>query len=298
MDNNNQEEKEKENKYDISKSNFFANIDINPQKDEPKQSIQSSGIINNPDSNTNINSQNIAISQSNFFPNQNINQIPQYNNYPPQNNALMAKSNFFPSTTYQSNNPYQNPQYNYQNNSNFYPLPSSQGQPQPQSQSFLQKVGTSAMNLIKKEDPINLINDIRPDDMENVIKKSYKEIKCQILEKSTINNVEIKSVISNPRKISDSIVKNSYLLYDITTQNFNWFVNRRYSDFVWLREVLSALFPTTLIPQLPKKKIGNRRFEEDFIEKRLKGLQFFLDEILKNETLKTAAPLHKLYLIY
>ena len=291
MDNNNQEEKEKENKYDISKSNFFANIDINPQKDEPKQSIQSSGIINNPDSNTNINSQNIAISQSNFFPNQNINQIPQYNNYPPQNNALMAKSNFFPSTTYQSNIPYQNPQYNYQNNSNFYPLPSSQGQPQPQSQSFLQKVGTSAMNLIKKEDPINLINDIRPDDMENVIKKSYKEIKCQILEKSRINNVEIKSVISNPRKVSDSIVKNSYLLYDITTQNFNWFVNRRYSDFVLLREVLSALFPTTLIPQLPKKKIGNRRFEEDFIEKRLKGLQFFLDEILKNETLKTAAPL-------
>ena len=37
--------------------------------------------------------------------------------------------------------------------------------------------------------------------------------------------------------------------------------------------------------------MGNRRFEEDFIEKRLKGLQFFLDEILKNEILKSADPL-------
>ena len=49
--------------------------------------------------------------------------------------------------------------------------------------------------------------------------------------------------------------------------------------------------PTNFIPQLPKKKIGNRRFEEDFIEKRMKGLQFFLDEILKNENLKSTETL-------
>ena len=58
-----------------------------------------------------------------------------------------------------------------------------------------------------------------------------------------------------------------------------------------LREILISLFPTVLIPQLPKKKIGNRRFEDDFVEKRLKGLQNFLDEVLKNEILKTAEPL-------
>ena len=281
---------ENQNKYDISKSNFFANIDGNTRKQEQNPQNQSSGIINIP--NTNI--QNIAISKSNFFPNQNINQVPQYNYYPPQNNTLLSKSNFFPSTYSNQTNTniqYQNQQYNYPNISNFYPFPQTQDQIQPQSQSFLQKLGTSAMNLIKKEDPINLINDIRPDDMENVIKKSNKEIKCQILQKSKINDVEIKAIISNPRKVSDSIIKNFYLIYDITTQNFNWVVNRRYSDFVWLREILSSLFPSILIPQLPKKKIGNRRFEEDFIEKRLKGLQYFLDELLKNEILKTADPL-------
>jgi sorting nexin-7/30/sorting nexin-8 len=106
-----------------------------------------------------------------------------------------------------------------------------------------------------------------------------------------MNNIEVKAIISNPRKVSDSILKNSYLIYDITTQKLNWFVNRRYSDFIWLREILTSLFPSVLIPQLPKKKIGNRRFEDDFVEKRLKGLQNFLDEILKNEILKTAEPL-------
>ena len=267
-----------QNKYDISKSNFFANIpDSNDKKNEKEIKPQVLSNINTP-----------ILNQSNFFPNSNSS--PQYNSYPPKNDISNQQSNFYPPSQYQINNPYQNPQINYINNQNyqnFYPPQQSQ----QQNQSILQKVGASAMNLIKKEDPINIITDIRPNELENEIKKSNKEVQCQILEKSKINNIEIKSTISNPRKINDSLVKNSYLLYDVTTPNFNWLVNRRYSDFVWLREALCSLFPTTFIPQLPKKKMGNRRFEDDFIEKRLKGLQFFLDEILKNEILKSADPL-------
>ena len=287
MDNQNiqnQEQNQNQKKYDITKSNFFANIDSEDKKNDQEVKPPSSGVINTPISN--INPLNISNSQNNFFQNSNPNIISQNNFYPSQNNISSSNSNFYPSH-YQLNNPYQNQQFNYQSNQNLYP----QGQQQGQSQSFLQKVGSSAMNLIKKEDPLNLINDISPNEFENSIKNSSKEIQCQILEKSKINNEEIKSIISNPRKINDSLVKNSYLLYDITTPKLNWFVNRRYSDFVWLREALSALFPTNFIPQLPKKKIGNRRFEEDFIEKRMKGLQFFLDEILKDENLKSADPL-------
>ena len=272
MDNQNQNQ----NKYDISKSNFFSNIsDSNDKKDN--QEIKNPNNININVPISNISSQNSSINNINT----NINAVNQSNFFPPQKNV--SNSNFYPpSQHYQINNPYNN-----QNYQNFYP----QQQPQQQSQSFLQKVGSSAMSLIKKEDPINLINDIRPNDFEDIIKSSKKEIQCQIIEKTKLNNVEIKAIISNPRKINDSLVKNSYLLYDVTTPKFNWFVNRRYSDFVWLREALCSLFPTSFLPQLPKKKMGNRRFEEDFIEKRLKGLQFFLDEILKNELLKSADPL-------
>jgi sorting nexin-7/30/sorting nexin-8 len=294
-------ENSNEKKYDISKSNFFANI---PEKndneikneinEQPPQTIQTplsnmnpqfsqnaisfnNQINNNSNINTinNISNNNISYANSNFFPPQDI-----------------SSSNFYP--PYQINNQYPNNQMqslNYQNNINYStPIQNQSSTPTP-SPSFFQKVSESAMNLIKKEDPLNLITDINPKFYEEIIEKSKKEIQCQTLQKNDMSDIEIKSIISNPRKVSDSLLKNSYLIYDITTPKLNWFVNRRYSDFVWLREILISLFPTVLIPQLPKKKIGNRRFEEDFVEKRLKGLQNFLDEVLKNEILKTAEPL-------
>ena len=285
-------ENENEKKYDISKSNFFANIpesNISQQKNEIK--TQTMEILNTPDKNTqninisNINNINNANNITNNITNNNTNNITnssyQNNYFPPENYYSNYLNN-------QINNQYQNQQINYQNSMNYYP---AQNIPSPQSPSFLQKMSETAMNLIKKEDPLNLIMDINPKFLDDLIKKSKKEIKSPILQKSKISNIEIKSIISNPRKINESLVKNSYLLYDITTPKMNWYVNRRYSDFLWLREILSSMFPTILLPQLPKKKIGNRRFENDFVEKRIKGLQDFLDEILKNEIIKTAEPL-------
>ena len=290
-------ENSNEKKYDISKSNFFANIP--EKKDEEKKNEinqQPPQIIQTPLSNMNPQIPQNSFSYNNNINNNNINNIPN-------SNLSYANSNFFPSqnispsnyySPYQINNQYQNnqiPNLNYQNNLNYaYQMQNQTSTPTP-SPSFFQKVSESAMNLIKKEDPLNLITDINPKFYEDIIEKSKKEIKCQNLEKNDMSNVEIKAVISNPRKVSDSLLKNSYLIYDITTAKLNWFVNRRYSDFVWLREILISLFPTVLIPQLPKKKIGNRRFEDDFVEKRLKGLQNFLDEVLKSEILKTAEPL-------
>lgn len=286
-------ENSNEKKYDISKSNFFANL---PEKEEnePKNEIKDNSfqLISTP-----ISNMNPQIPQNNFSNlniinnNNNINNINNINNN--YNNPSYATSNFFSSQNfypqYQTGNQYPNQSLNYQNNMSYYPP--GQNQTNTQSPSFFQKVSESAMNLIKKEDPLNTITDINPKFYEELLEKNKKEIQCQILEKSKISDIEVKSIISNPRKINDSLLKNSYLIYDITTPKLNWFVNRRYSDFVWLREILISLFPTVLIPQLPKKKIGNRRFEEDFVQKRLKGLQSFLDEILKNEVLKTSDPL-------
>ena len=289
-------ENENEKKYDISKSNFFANIpesNISQQKNEIK--TQTMEILNTPDKNTqNINISNINnINNANNITNNNTNNITNNNTNNITNSSY--QNNYFPPENYysnylnnQMNNQYQNQQINYQNSMNYYP---AQNIPSPQSPSFLQKMSETAMNLIKKDDPLNLIMDINPKFLDDLITKSKKEIKSPILQKSKISNIEIKSIISNPRKINESLVKNSYLLYDITTPKMNWYVNRRYSDFLWLREILSSMFPTILLPQLPKKKIGNRRFENDFVEKRIKGLQDFLDEILKNEIIKTAEPL-------
>ena len=290
MENQNQNK----NKYDISKSNFFANIpDKNENQLKNEINQEKLELINTPLSNKNISNSNANnnLINNNIINNNNINTFSnssfQNNVFPPQN---YSSSNFY--------SPYQNYQnqtlnsLNNINNINNYSQPQNpQNQTPSQISSIFQKVSESAMNLIKKEDPLNSIADISPIFYEEMIKKSKKEIKCQIYAKSKLNDIEIKSIISNPRKVNDSLIKTSFIIYDITTPKLNWFVNRRYSDFIWLREALLSLFPAVIIPQLPKKKMGNRRFDEDFVEKRLEGLQNFLDDILKNEVLKTADPL-------
>jgi len=55
-------------------------------------------------------------------------------------------------------------------------------------------------------------------------------------------------------------------------------VARRYSDFVWLRKILTEQFPALWVPPLPPKKIRGR-FEKDFVEGRRLDLQRFLDRI-------------------
>ena len=261
------ENQENEKKYDISKSNFFANIPDNNENQEKTD-------------NKNLSLDNINTTSQNS---QNINNIknithPSY------------QDNYFPPQNYYNQYQYQNQMVNYYPNQN-WTNPQTSSNPSS-NQSIFQKVSETAMNLIKREDPLNLITDINPKFLDDLINKSKKEINCQILQKSKLSDIDdIKAIISNPRKINDSLLKNNYILYDITTPKMNWYVNRRYSDFIWLRDILISMFPTILIPQLPKKKIGNRRFEEDFIQKRIKGLQNFLDEILKNENIKTAEPL-------
>ena len=118
-----------------------------------------------------------------------------------------------------------------------------------------------------------------------------KEIACKILEKSELNSKKITVKIKNPRQIDTSILSSSYTSYEVETKEMNWIVNRRYSDFDWLRNILHKFFPRHVIPPLPGKKMGARRLDQDFIEKRMKFLQKFIDEVINVETFKASEAL-------
>ena len=253
------------NPIDMSKSNFFATDDSTPQQPQPEQN---NDISNQP--NQNFNNNQIYPSNSNQS---------QYQNFPP------SIPNYPPS--------------------NFYPQPNNQPQNQ---QTFMQKINnttTEVFNYIKsktpslpttitnsliKADPLLTLTEINYKAFEEEKQKKVKEIQCQEIKQNALTNTTITTLIQNPRVINSGMFSMSYVLYDVLTEQLSWLVTRRYSDFSWLRECLCYCFPTEIIPQLPKKKIGNRRFETDFIEKRKKGLQNFIDKILKNETLKTSEP--------
>ena len=276
--------KKKQSESKNSSLNFFlssakhnTNINSNPQ------------ISNNMN---NINNINNSMPIQNPSQNVYINQ-PYNNNYPPYQQNM-------PQNYQQQYSPYQ--QYNPQMQSQF-PLPNTsipgtnpQNQPQMpvaiqtltllnplqqmlNSEKMQQKINTDIQNV-----NLELTNQSPP-------KKEF-EIICKRSEKTVLNDKEIKVVIQNPKNSEKSLLTSQYTIYEVCTESMHWLVHRRYSDFDWLRNILSKFFPRILIPPLPGKKMGNRRFEQDFIEKRMKFLQIFMDKVIQNETLKSSEALY------
>ena len=275
--------KKKQSESKNSSLNFFlssakhnTNINSNPQ-------ISNMNNINNIN-----NSMPIQNPNQNVYVNQ-----PYNNNYPPYQQNM-------PQNYQQQYSPYQ--QYNPQMQSQF-PLPNTsipgtnpQNQPQMpvaiqtltllnplqqmlNSEKMQQKINTDIQNV-----NLELTNQSPP-------KKEF-EIICKRSEKTVLNDKEIKVVIQNPKNSEKSLLTSQYTIYEVCTESMHWLVHRRYSDFDWLRNILSKFFPRILIPPLPGKKMGNRRFEQDFIEKRMKFLQIFMDKVIQNETLKSSEALY------
>ena len=101
------------------------------------------------------------------------------------------------------------------------------------------------------------LNSILKDYYITIPNKPKITISCIKIEKTILNDKDIKIKINNPRQIEGNIfnLSGKYILYDITTENFNWLVSRRYNDFIWLRECLIVMYPGEYVFPLPKKKI-------------------------------------------
>ena len=263
--------------------------------------------------------QNTDKPNTNFFQdlpnNPPIQAQPQISNIIPQPTQSQA---YPPSYPQMSQIPFFNQNQNQQINLNInqqpvFPQINQLQQQNKSSQSFLEKVNSTASgvfdfikskappipsNIITKKlldnvDPLTVISEIKQENFDKILQKSIKEIDCIKLEKTKLNDLTVIVNVLNPKQITNkSFFSKNYVLYDISTPQFNWVVNRRYSDFIWLRDCLKYFFPGEILPILPKKKIGNRNFEEDFINKRAKGLQNFMNEIINNEKYKASEVLN------
>ena len=118
------------------------------------------------------------------------------------------------------------------------------------------------------------------------------ELNCQILQKSFLNDKQIKVIIQNPKPVEMGFFSSNYIVYEIQTNilpdKVTWLVNRRYSDFINLRAALQNQFPNNLVPPLPGKKMGGRRFELDFVSKRMHFLNEFLNNVVTVEEFKAS----------
>jgi len=118
--------------------------------------------------------------------------------------------------------------------------------------------------------------------------KAEKIIKCQTLEKSILNDKKIEINIKDPKEINGGIFSSNYILYSVETQPMGWVVQRKDTDFDLLRKLLQKYYPFHKIDPLPYKKNGSKRYNEDYIHKRIKHLNDFINNIIKNEVFKAS----------
>lgn len=112
---------------------------------------------------------------------------------------------------------------------------------------------------------------------------------CKKLPKIIISDFsDLKITINNPELIETGLLASNYILYQLSTEPIAYSVKRRYSDFEKLRELLVKMFYGICIPSLPHKKVGNRRFEDDYINKRMHLLNLFLQSIIDNPVLRSS----------
>ena len=81
------------------------------------------------------------------------------------------------------------------------------------------------------------------------------KLKCKILEKSELNDKKIVVTIKNPKPVVTNFLSSNYVEYEVETKEMNWLVKRRYSDFEWLRQVLTRFNPGHMIPPYRAKKL-------------------------------------------
>ena len=141
------------------------------------------------------------------------------------------------------------------------------------------------MNQINNN--INFYNNNNNNTINKNMSKQYS-LDCRKIEKSPLNDKKVTIIISDPKAVEASIFKSNYITYEVFTVNTQWKVTRRYSDFDWLRQTLKRILPGLYCPPLPGKKLGSRRFENDFVVKRMKYLTKFINDIVENEIFKAS----------
>ena len=87
-------------------------------------------------------------------------------------------------------------------------------------------------------------------------------------------------------------MNSSHVTYNVNTVTTNEaykysqsVVVRRYSDFLWLHDILAEEYPYAVIPPMPQKNALNR-FEIDFVEERRNALQYFICSVCASPLLK------------
>ncbi len=111
-------------------------------------------------------------------------------------------------------------------------------------------------------------------------------IDCKESEKTDLCKYDkIEITVNDPKKVNPGFFSKAYIDFAITTNPCNLVVRRQYSEFAWLKERLSIIFNTNVLPRLPKKGKVNGDLH---INKRMRNLEKFLNYLAKDPLIKSS----------
>ena len=96
---------------------------------------------------------------------------------------------------------------------------------------------------------------------------------------------DLEITVNEPKKVDKGFFSKAYIDFEIKTNPLNLIVRKQNSEFVWLRERLSTIFNTNILPRLPKKGKVNGDLH---IQKRMRNLEKFLYYLTKDPLIKSS----------
>ena len=156
---------------------------------------------------------------------------------------------------------------------------------------------TEIKNENEKKENINIQNKEKGEEFTyGILSKS--QVQCVKVPNNQISNCNnVKITVGSFEKVEGKLFSKSYVSYLVTTSPFNWNVRRRFSDFEWLRQTLVNHYNYCLIPCVPKKpknlnKIMSDKFDKEFLSKRSRNFEKFLNYIIIDPVLKNLQLIH------
>ena len=124
--------------------------------------------------------------------------------------------------------------------------------------------------------------------IDSIISEEKDTINCNKVEKTPFSEGENSKIsLSFPEKIEGGLFSKSYVTYLVEASPLGTKTRKRYTDFEWLRQIMSSFYLGSVIPPLPKKNFSGR-FNENFISKRMRGLEKFMNGLVIDPLMKTS----------
>ena len=133
----------------------------------------------------------------------------------------------------------------------------------------------------------NEVDELQKDIINKLNDKEF--LQCKLSEKNGISDeYDLYIKISDPKVIEGNFFSKSYVSYLVETEPLGYQVRRRFNDFIWLHDILKSIYINVIIPPLYKKNNYLYALKDYQIEKRIRTLNKFIEEISRHPLLRSS----------